>query len=450
MRKGIPKGLSRKFRFRLGFMTIILDATLIYLSLAIASDIHIGYQAKAYGGSIFLILFPLYILFLLGTPHYRNPDVPFHSQSAWKSVMPFSFATGSLLIVMFFMKVGAEYSRIVIALGYVLCVLSIFVSRKITLLVSNRTLGSDPFEIIHIYDDTPPPVLPDVELISASSLGLSPNPDNPASIRALGDVVRAKDGIVLYCSPEVRSQWAFALKCLDVSSEIVIPEFFNLTPLGIGKRFGHTTLLINSGRLTWNERFVKRMFDLAVTIVLAPFIVPLLLLVALAVKLDSPGPIFFRQDRIGRSNRKFWMFKFRSMRTDMQDVSATMLTTRGDPRVTRLGRILRATSIDELPQLFNVFVGDMSLVGPRPHAEQARAGQQFYWEVENAYWHRHVVKPGITGLAQVRGFRGNTFHEDDLRGRLNSDLEYIENWSIVLDATILFRTLFSAVHRNAF
>lgn len=437
-------------RLRLIILAVAIDAFFIYFSLAVASDIHIGIEAKAYGGRIFLILFPLYVLFLLCTPHYRNPGVPFHSQSAWKSVIPFSFATGSLLIVMFFMKIGAEYSRIVIALGFVLCVLSIFVSRKITSVLSKRILGPDPFEIIHIYDDTPEPTLRGVQPISADSLGLSPSPDDPVSIRALGDLVRAKDGIVLHCSPDVRTQWAFALKCLDVPSEIVIPELYNLTPLGIGKRFGHTSLLINSGGLTWNERFVKRAFDLSATMMLAPLLLPVLALVAIAVKLDSPGPVFFRQERIGRSNRKFQMFKFRSMRTDMQDVNATMLTTRGDQRVTRLGRILRATSLDELPQLFNVFVGDMSLVGPRPHAEQARAGRQLYWEVENAYWHRHVVKPGITGLAQVRGFRGNTFHEDDLRGRLNSDLEYIEEWSVLLDINILFRTLLTAVHKNAF
>lgn len=450
MYRDATRGSKKAIRFSISLFAIFVDALLIYLSLAIAADIHISDQAKAYAGRIFLILFPLYLLFFLGTPHYRNPDVPFHSQGAWGAVMSFSFAAGSLLIVMFFMKIGADYSRIVIALGYLLCTMTIFVSRKTISLVSKRILGADPFEIIHVYDDARPAALPDVELISAVSLGLSANPTNPTSIRALGELVRDKDGIVVYCSPETRSQWAFALKCIDVPSEIVIPELHDLAPLGIGKRSGYTTLLINSGGLTWNERFMKRIFDLAITVVLILFLLPVLLTVALAVKLDSPGPAFFRQERIGLGNRKFWMFKFRSMRTDMQDVNATMLTTRGDPRVTRLGRILRATSIDELPQLINVLIGDMSLVGPRPHAEQARAGQQLYWEVENAYWHRHVVKPGITGLAQVRGFRGNTFHEDDLRWRLNSDLEYIEKWSVVLDVQILFRTLFSAVHPNAF
>lgn len=444
------KVMRWKVRLQLSALAIAIDAVLVYLSLVTASDIYIKVRAKAYGGSIFLILFPLYILFILGTPHYRNDNIPFHSQSAWKSVVPFTFATGSLLIVMFFMKVGAEFSRIVIVMGYVLCVLSIFASRKVTSFIAKRKLGSNPFEIIHIYDDASPPAIPDAEPISAQGRGLSPSPGDPASMRALGDLVRDKDGIVLHCSRERRTEWAFALKCIDVPSEIVIPELFDLAPLGVSRRFGHTSLLINSGGMAWNERLLKRVFDLAVTVAVSPIVLLLLAVVAVAIKFDSPGPVFFRQDRIGLSNRKFRMFKFRSMHADMQDVNAIRLTSRGDSRVTRVGRILRATSLDELPQLMNVFVGDMSLVGPRPHAEQARAGQQLYWEVENAYWHRHVVKPGITGLAQVRGFRGNTFHENDLRERLNSDLEYIEKWSILLDIQILFRTLFSIFHKNAF
>lgn len=450
MYRNIIRGSKKAIRFKLSVFLILVDALLIYLSLVIASDIYISDQAKAYGGSIFLILYPLYLLISLATPHYRNPNVPFHTQGVRGAVMSFSFAAGSLLIVMFFMKIGAEYSRVVIAVGYILCVMSILLSREIISLVSKRILGPNPFDIIHVYADALPAALPDVKPISTSSLGLSANPTNPELIQALGELVREKDGIVVYCSPETRSQWAFALKCLDVPSEILIPELLDLNPLGIDRASGGITLLVNSGGLAWNERLVKRVFDLVITVLLIPILLPVLVTVALAVKLDSPGPVFFRQERIGLSNRKFWMYKFRSMRTDMQDVNATMLTTRGDPRVTRLGRVLRATSIDELPQFINVLVGEMSLVGPRPHAEQARAGQSLYWEVENAYWHRHVVKPGITGLAQVRGHRGNTFHEDDLRQRLNSDLEYIKKWSIMLDVQILFRTLFNAKHPNAF
>jgi lipopolysaccharide/colanic/teichoic acid biosynthesis glycosyltransferase len=134
----------------------------------------------------------------------------------------------------------------------------------------------------------------------------------------------------------------------------------------------------------------------------------------------------------------------------MSDATGSKLTERGDPRVTRIGAFIRRTSIDEIPQLFNVLNGTMSLVGPRPHAIQAKAGGSLYWEVEQRYWHRHSVKPGITGLAQVSGHRGNTFVEDDLRRRLNADLDYVAQWSIMIDLKILIKTIFVIRHSNAF
>jgi lipopolysaccharide/colanic/teichoic acid biosynthesis glycosyltransferase len=138
------------------------------------------------------------------------------------------------------------------------------------------------------------------------------------------------------------------------------------------------------------------------------------------------------------------------MRHAQADVEAKALTLRNDVRLTRIGAFIRRTSLDELPQLFNVLLGDMSLVGPRPHAPAALAGEKFYWEVDQKYWHRHIAKPGITGLAQVRGFRGNTFEEADLQSRLDSDLEYVAHWSLARDVEILLATLRVLVHDKAF
>jgi lipopolysaccharide/colanic/teichoic acid biosynthesis glycosyltransferase len=177
---------------------------------------------------------------------------------------------------------------------------------------------------------------------------------------------------------------------------------------------------------------------------------PLLLLVALAIKLESPGPVFFVQERMGRGNRLFHTWKFRSMRADLCDSNGSRSAARDDDRVTRVGRLIRATSIDELPQLFNVILGDMSLVGPRPHALGSLAGDQFFWEVDSRYWHRHACKPGITGLAQVRGFRGATHQSSDLSNRLQADLEYVAGWSIWRDCAILVATLGVIKHKNAY
>mgnify|MGYP002780025630 CR=1 FL=1 len=178
---------------------------------------------------------------------------------------------------------------------------------------------------------------------------------------------------------------------------------------------------------------------------------PLLTLVALAVKLDSPGPILFRQPREGFNNQTFRCYKFRTMYHDRLEYRDIKQAGRDDPRVTRIGRFLRRTSLDELPQLFNVLQGDMSLVGPRPHAPSTRAGGKLFAEAVQSYAARHKVKPGITGWAQVNGWRGETDTEDKLIRRVEHDLYYIENWSIWFDLYILVRTIGAVLlPKNAF
>ena len=164
-------------------------------------------------------------------------------------------------------------------------------------------------------------------------------------------------------------------------------------------------------------------------------------LIALAVRLDSPGPVLFRQQRTGFNNRDFEMLKFRTMHHHMAEYSIRRQTTRNDPRVTRVGAFLRRSSLDELPQIFNVLRGDMAIVGPRPHAPGTRAGNRPFEQVVDRYAARHRVRPGLTGLAQVRGHRGETRTEDKLIRRVESDLEYIDQWSLWLDLSIMLRTL---------
>lgn len=178
---------------------------------------------------------------------------------------------------------------------------------------------------------------------------------------------------------------------------------------------------------------------------------PLMALIGIAIKLDSPGPILFRQMRFGFNNELIEVFKFRTMYHEMRDDSGETLTKKADSRVTRLGRFLRRTSLDELPQLFNVLNGTMSMVGPRPHPTRAKAGQRFYDEVVLEYAARHKVLPGITGWAQVNGWRGDTDSEEKIKKRVEHDLYYIENWSLGLDFRILIATVFVGwVHKNAY
>lgn len=195
--------------------------------------------------------------------------------------------------------------------------------------------------------------------------------------------------------------------------------------------------------------FIKGAIDRIAAALALLMLIPLFLLIATGIAMTSPGPVFFRQRRIGYKGREFLIFKFRTM--DVVDHPHIHLTKRNDPRVFKFGAFLRKTSLDELPQLINVLNGDMSLVGPRPHMPEARAAGQLYFEAVDEYERRHRVKPGITGWAQVNGWRGPTETLDQIERRVEHDIYYIENWSLMLDFVILVKTVFVGFFgKNAF
>lgn len=200
----------------------------------------------------------------------------------------------------------------------------------------------------------------------------------------------------------------------------------------------------------WNSA-LKAVFDRVVAAVALVVLSPVMLAVALAVKLESKGPVLFRQQRYGFNNNMIGVLKFRSMYTDRTDTNGARQVTKDDPRVTRVGRFIRKTSIDELPQLVNVLRGELSLVGPRPHATQSKAANQLYQDVVDGYYARHRMKPGITGWAQINGWRGETDTLEKIERRVEHDLYYIENWSLPLDLYILAMTPLSLLNtKNAY
>jgi undecaprenyl-phosphate galactose phosphotransferase/putative colanic acid biosynthesis UDP-glucose lipid carrier transferase len=204
---------------------------------------------------------------------------------------------------------------------------------------------------------------------------------------------------------------------------------------------------VQRGPLSQWEQFAKRVVDVIGASIGLLILAPLMILTAVAVKLDSPGPVFFRQKRNGFNAKQFSIFKFRSM-TVMEDGAVVTQAQRFDPRVTRVGKVLRRSSIDEIPQLLNVLLGDMSLVGPRPHA---LAHDDHYGDLLSEYAFRHHVKPGITGWAQVRGYRGETAQVEQMKGRVDCDIWYINNWTLTLDIKIIMMTCFEVVHnRNVY
>jgi Undecaprenyl-phosphate glucose phosphotransferase len=201
------------------------------------------------------------------------------------------------------------------------------------------------------------------------------------------------------------------------------------------------TLDVFEAPITDWDLVLKWLFDRVVGALILLLLSPVMALVALAVKLDSPGPVLFRQKRFGFNNDRIDVFKFRSLYHDQADPLAAKVVTKNDSRVTRVGRFIRKTSLDELPQLFNVvFKGNLSLVGPRPHAVQGKLQSRLFNEAVDGYFARHRVKPGITGWAQINGWRGEVDNEEKIQKRVEFDLYYIENWSVLFDLYILVKT----------
>lgn len=228
-----------------------------------------------------------------------------------------------------------------------------------------------------------------------------------------------------------------------------VPDIFSLRLINHSVReiAGIPVLTLSETPLMGMRLFLKNLEDKVLAFLILVLATPLLVAIAIAIKLDSPGPIFFRQQRMGWSGEAFQIWKFRSMLVHQPEDGIVKQAQKNDPRMTRVGAFIRRTSLDELPQLFNVLMGEMSLVGPRPHAIQHDV--QYSPDV-SGYFARHNIKPGITGLAQVRGYRGETKDIDQMIRRVDSDIEYINNWSLWLDFVILVRTVFAFSGKHAY
>ncbi|GAA3893334.1 undecaprenyl-phosphate glucose phosphotransferase [Sphingomonas limnosediminicola] len=258
---------------------------------------------------------------------------------------------------------------------------------------------------------------------------------------------------VLFCVPNMPPQRLHAiveeLSNVSVDVAVVPSEAIQLAPDYRVHLLGQLPVLT-----LWQRPFrdinglVKRGEDLLIAGTATALLSPVMLIVGLLVKISSPGPVFFVQPRIGFNNELIRVLKFRTMFADRSDLKAEQTTTANDPRVTPIGRWLRRLSLDELPQLLNVIKGDMSLVGPRPHATHMKVGERYYQDAVRGYAGRHRVKPGITGLAQVKGVRGEIRTIERAKLRVEYDRKYIENWSVWLDLGILLAT-FRAVLYDA-
>lgn len=368
-----------------------------------------------------------------------------------RAIMSLLFAAATLIFLTFYMKASLELSRATVAMGVGISALTLAVGRSIFARMVLRNFPESLTNEIVIVDDVPFTSSDPYSMVhKADDLGLSPDVGNPLMLDRLGRLMRSADRVVVVCSPARREQWTMILKSAGVHGELNAPEMNEIGVTEVGRFEGGPTFKVSAGALSLRHRLMKRLLDLAITVPVLVALSPLMLAVAIAIRLESRGGVFFKQERLGQGNRLFLVYKFRSMRAEKCDGNGDRSTARDDDRITRVGQFIRRTSIDELPQLWNVVRGEMSLVGPRPHALGSRAGGALFWDVDRRYWYRHASKPGLTGLAQVRGYRGSTDHHSDLTNRLDADLEYLSGWTLWRDIYIMLLTARVIMHRNAY
>jgi lipopolysaccharide/colanic/teichoic acid biosynthesis glycosyltransferase len=417
----------------------ILTARLMHVPIMSPIGLHIGYLVP-----------PIYILMALNNGAYAIQVLQDDTESLRRSLSALLTAVLITLLFAFFVQTDTASTRypfvVSVAAGGGLLGFFRFLFRYHA---RSQHEGSLVDELLIVDDDSyNGPMLR--YTINARAEHINPDLRSPDMINRVAHYMNGFDRVVISCPPERQHAWSLLLKGANVQGEIVLERPFSLHAIGLARFGSRDTLIVSRGPLNLASRAKKRLLDLAMTIPIIIGLLPILALVAFLIKIETKGPIIFRQQRVGRGNRMFAIMKFRSMRVEMTDASGNRSASRDDDRITRVGRIIRATSIDELPQLFNVLIGDMSLVGPRPHALGSLAGARSFWDVDEQYWVRHALKPGITGLAQVRGFRGATHHQEDLENRLRADLEYLDGWRLWRDISILMATVKVIVHRNAY
>jgi exopolysaccharide biosynthesis polyprenyl glycosylphosphotransferase len=435
-------------RMVLGLMA--LDLLSITLSFAFAATIREHFAGEASWASILLVMLPVYAITAVNSHAYAATNVRDSTRTIAKSLQAFILALCAVVFAAFALKASEPFPRTVVFLGSVFAILILSVGRYVFAKQLERIVGGNPLSVILLCDSDAAIPEGKFSIVMPTDGVFDPDSHDPVMYDRLATSLQHADRVIVACNPARRLAWAHALQGANIQGEIFVPELDMLAPLGMTTYAGTPTLIIANGPLGLVDRLVKRAFDAILAAAALLALLPLFVVVAILIKRDSAGPVFFTQTRIGRSNQMFQMKKFRSMRVELSDGAGHRSTARDDDRITRIGRFIRGTSIDELPQLLNVLLGDMSIVGPRPHAVGSRAADKLFWEVDHRYWHRHAAKPGLTGLAQVRGFRGATLVEADLEKRLQADLEYLKNWSIWRDIKIIALTFRVLVHRNAY
>jgi undecaprenyl-phosphate galactose phosphotransferase/putative colanic acid biosynthesis UDP-glucose lipid carrier transferase len=410
-----------------------------------------------------------YILRAGGKGHYDFPDCAKPRIEVSDILFSWSMTALLLALLAFLLKIGPDYSRGSFILFCLLAPMGLLGARKLTKIVlvaavSRKAIGRRRTVLIGEVDEINSLAGQDLLALFGTveintfmlSRETDPSERTLADVCTINSVVefvrRHNCGDILLALPWsdtsridfVRNQ----IKTLPVAARLLPDKNVrSLTNCSSSEPQRALSIEVQSAPLSESQCFVKRTIDIVTAAVAAIFFSPVMALTAIAIKLDSPGPVIFRQHRNGFNGKQFVIFKFRTM-TVQENGPAVSQATRNDPRVTGIGRLLRSISIDELPQLINVLKGEMSLIGPRPHA---LAHDNHFENVLSDYAFRHHVKPGITGWAQCNGARGATPSIEHISERVRLDLWYINNWSLWLDVQILIWTFVEVMRkRNAY
>jgi Undecaprenyl-phosphate glucose phosphotransferase len=456
------------------FLLSALDGVVILLSSLLGG---IGYQVLAGDPissippylSVGLLASVIYIVRMNGKGFYAFPDCAKPRVEVSDILVCWCTTALMLALFAFLLKVGVDYSRGSFVIFSFLVPVGLVGARKVTKValaeaVSRGSVGRRNAVLLGAIDQIsafePQDLLALFGSAEINRFILSTESDG--SERLIADrriiesalnFVRRNDcrEILLALPWDDTDRIEFVrdeIKAIPVAARL-LPDakVRSLTNYASSARQQVLTIEMQRAPLSAMQRLVKRILDIALASLALMFFLPIMTLTAIAIRLDGPGPVIFRQNRNGFNGRQFVIFKFRTM-TVQENGSAVLQATRDDPRVTSIGRLLRSASIDELPQLFNVLKGDMSLIGPRPHA---LAHDSYFENVLSDYAYRHHVKPGITGWAQCNGARGATPTIEQISKRIELDLWYINNWSLWLDLQILIKTLFEVLRkRNAY
>lgn len=449
--RAIAPSLERR-RLRAFALIMLFDAVLLNGSFALAGLIYEGQWWHPRNMLAAQTMLPVFFTIALYNESYGGRALNDWLFGAKRALTALVISAALLNFVAFYTKSNAEFSRVSVTLGLFLTALALVAMRRLVPLMIEKFWEGRTQNRLVIDDGGPSLELDKGLVISAADYGLNPASHDPFMLDRLGRLLQNQDKVVISTPRERRSAWALLLKSTGVYGELVSEPAHALGAIGVHRYDDQdrTTLVVSTGPLGLRARISKRLFDIAVAGAAVIVLSPLFLFIALRIKLEDGGPVLFIQRRLGRGNQFFNMLKFRSMKVEQNDANGERSTGRADDRITRIGAFIRRTSIDELPQLINIIRGEMSIVGPRPHALGSRANNKYFWDIDAQYWRRHCLKPGLTGLAQVRGHRGATEVEKDLTDRLQSDLEYISGWSLRRDIQIVFATILVLKHENAF